>query len=262
MIYSNDGRVSIASTPPQSITAEVNWPIESFNMLVISIPQEAQVERCSPLQCGAQRPTALSITLTEASVLSVPLWHPPQSTEDDECPINSDITIRAHSLSWTPFVLVFHSIILSLCLSLQTRFFLFISLALFLYEVSPFSAHEPPIFLSSVYNRCNFARLENKFGDKSRIRHKPDYSVLKGRHRILSYHIRVWHNMEFKNLAANLFKTQIKKGVYRPPFSTKNRQCFRSLKTQTLKTSFKVQVFKNNTIIAKMRICENIMHSL
>ncbi len=106
MIYSNDGRVSIVSTPPQSITAEVNWPIESFNMLVISIPQEAQVERCSPLQCGAQRPTALSITLTEASALSVPLWHPPQSTEDDECPINSDITIRAHSLSWTLFVLL------------------------------------------------------------------------------------------------------------------------------------------------------------
>lgn len=107
MIYSNDGRVSIASTPPQSITAEVTWPIESFNMLVISIPQEAQVERCSPLQCGAQRPTALSITLTEASALSVPLWHPPQSTEDDECPISSDITIRAHSLSWTPLSLSF-----------------------------------------------------------------------------------------------------------------------------------------------------------
>lgn len=80
--------------------------IESFNMPVISVPQEAQRERCSLLQCGAQRPTALSITLTEASALSVPLWHPPQSTEDDECPINSDITIRAHPLTWTLFVLL------------------------------------------------------------------------------------------------------------------------------------------------------------
>lgn len=110
MIFSNDGRVSIASTSPQSITSPVNCPIESFNMPVISVPQEAQRERCSPLQYGALWPTALSITLTEASVLSVPLWHPPQSTERM---MNAPSTLTSQSehtcspsLSWTLFVLL------------------------------------------------------------------------------------------------------------------------------------------------------------
>ncbi len=114
MIFSNDGRFSITSTPPQSITAAVNWPIESFNMPVISVPQEAQRQRCSPLRCGAQWPTALSITLTEASALSVPLWHPPQSTERMMNAPSTPTSQSEHTLSL--------ELSLSSCLSLYHSF--------------------------------------------------------------------------------------------------------------------------------------------
>lgn len=79
MIFSNDGGVLFQNAPTQSITAPTDRAVESFNIPVISLSQETQRELCS--LCGVQRPTALSITLTEASVLSVPLWHTPQSTQ-------------------------------------------------------------------------------------------------------------------------------------------------------------------------------------
>lgn len=150
MIFSNDGRVSIASTSPQSITSPVNCPIESFNMPVISVPQEAQRERCSPLQYGALWPTALSITLTEASVLSVPLWHPPQSTERM---MNAPSTLTSQSehtcspsLSWTLFVLL--SFTLSFSHFKHDSFPLSRSLS-FSMKCPLFFAHKPPTFLSS-----------------------------------------------------------------------------------------------------------------
>ncbi len=92
--------------------------IESFNMPVISVPQEAQRERCSLLQCGAQRPTALSITLTEASALSVPLWHPPQSTERmmnaPSTPTSQSEHTLSLELSLSSCLSLYHSLTLSL----------------------------------------------------------------------------------------------------------------------------------------------------
>lgn len=155
-------------------------------MPVISVPQEAQSERCSPHQCGARRPTALSITLTEASVLSVPLWHPPQSTERM---MNAPSTLTSQSerscsasLSWTLFVLLSFTRSFSHFVSPFKHIFLpFISPALFLYEVP--RLFSPPTFLSSVY--CCSAG--NKSCDKSRDRHWLDYSILK--EQLLNYRL-------------------------------------------------------------------------
>lgn len=125
-------------------------------MPVISVPQEAQSERCSPHQCEAQRPTALSITLTEASVLSVPLWHPPQSTErmmnaPSALTSQSERTCSAF-LSWTLFVLLSFTLSFSHIVSPFRHVSFPLSRSLFFSMKCPlFFTHEPPTFLFSVY---------------------------------------------------------------------------------------------------------------